>query len=221
MRLFREKSVLEASKPFELDRHEAYVRLALSPNLNAFHWADVERSGSDILAGLEEPPAQVVIIDLAALDYLGSAQLTLLVRVWKVIQNRGGKMAVVVKGEVVREVLKTAGLSSLWELVDSPAEAFQSLGLQADGRPRMTMTWPIVGLVALAGALAGLCASMMKTEGIDARVSLVVQLACSAIALAAGLWTVIRGSGARRGLGVGMVVASALLAVVEVLQTPR
>jgi anti-anti-sigma factor len=212
---------LEASKPFDLERQAAYARLALSPNLNAFHWADVERSGSEILASLEQPPVHVVIIDLAALDYLGSAQLTLLVRVWKVIQNRGGKMAVIVKGPVVREVLKTAGLSTLWQLVETPAEAFQSLGLQADGRPRMTMIWPIVGLVALTGALAGLCASMMKAEGIDGRVSLVVQLACSSIALAAGLWTVIRGSGARRGLGVGMVVASALLAVVEVLQTPR
>lgn len=217
----REKPVLETAKPYDLDRQTGYVRLTLSPNLNAFHWADVERSGSDILKGLQEPAARAVIIDLSALDYLGSAQLTLLVRVWKTIQERSGRMAVLVTAPVVREVLKTAGLSSLWEIVETRGEAFSSLGLQADGRPRMPMTWPIIGLVALAGALAGLCASVMKAEGIDARISLVVQLACSAVALASGLWTVIRGSGARRGLGVGMVVASALLAVVEVLQTPR
>jgi anti-anti-sigma factor len=212
---------VEAGKSFEFERHPGYARLTLSPNLNAFQWADIERSAIEILAAVEEVKGSNFIVDLSSLDYLGSAQLALLVRVWKAIKASNGQMVVQVTTPVVREVMNTAGLGSLWQFAESRAEAFQLLELQPDGRPRMPMTWPVIGLIALTGGVAGLCASILKTDGLDAKISLVVQLTCSAVALAAGLWTVIRGTGARRGLGVGMVVASALLAVVEVLQSPR
>ncbi|MSR56180.1 MAG: anti-sigma factor antagonist [Planctomycetaceae bacterium] len=212
---------MDASQSFSLERHSEFARLAISPELNAFHWADVERSAAAILTALEAAKVPAVIVDLSSLEYLGSAQVTLLVRVWKAIKTWEGRMVVLVTAPVVREVLKTAGLTTLWEFADSNAAAYDALGLQSDGRPRMSMTLPIVGLVALAGGLAGVCASLLKTEGLDSRVSLIVQLCCSAVALAAGLWTIIRGTGFKRGLGVGMVVASALLAVVEAIQAPR
>jgi anti-anti-sigma factor len=197
------------------------MRLALSPNLNAFHWDDVERSAAQILDHFGDARAPAVLIDLSKLDYLGSAQLTLLVRVWKAVKSRNGSMVVHVTTPVVREVLNTAGLQSLWILAETPGAAFRALGLQEDGRRRMSMAWTLVGLVALAGALAGLFGTLLKSNVLDGKTVLVAQLICSAVALAAGLWTVVRGSGARRGLGIGMVVASALLAVVGVLNHPR
>lgn len=211
---------LDAGKSFELERRAGFARLAISPNLNAFHWADVERSAAEILAALESSKAGAVIVDLSTLDYLGSAQLTLLVRVWKAIKAGQGKMVVLSSAPVVREVLNTAGLGALWEFADTLPSAYQVVGLQSDGRTRMSIVWPIIGIVALTGALAGLCASLFA-EGIDSRVSLIIQLGFSAIALISGTWIVIRGSGARRGLGVCMVVAGALLAVVEFLHVPR
>lgn len=217
----QEYLAVDAGKSFTIDRHPGYLRLALKSDLNAFHWAEIERSATDILAAIEADRDRLVLVDLVGLDYLGSSQLTLLVRVWKLIKAGHGKMVVLVTAPVVREVLNTAGLETLWEITGSRSEAFTMLNLQADGRPRMSMLWPVVGLIALAGGLTGLCASVLGTGGSDSRVSLIVQLCCSAIALGAGLWTVIRGSGVRRGLGVGMVIASALLAVVEVLQSPR
>jgi anti-anti-sigma factor len=212
---------LDSGKSFELERRTGYARLVLSPNLNAFHWADVERSAAEILTAIETTKASAVIVDLTPLDYLGSAQLTLLVRVWKAIKAGGGRMVVLSNAPVVREVLNTAGLGALWEFADSLPAAYETIGLQPDGRPRMSMIWPTIGLVALTGALAGFCATQLKAGGLDARLSLIVQLCCSAVALPSGLWTMIRGSGARRGLGIGMVLASALLAAVEFLQAPR
>ena len=213
---------MDATKSFEFDRHPEYTRLALGADLNAFHWEDLQRCAQEILKELESGKHKVVIVDLAQLNYLGSAQLTLLVRIWKIIKGRDGRMIVELKGPVVREVLKTAGLLNVWEVVDSPAAAYQLLGLEPDGRRKMSLYLPVTGLVALAAAFAGVCVTMFfKVGGLDPRVILIGQLACAAIALGAGLWTTIRASGARRGLGAGLVVASALVAVAIVFNHPR
>jgi anti-anti-sigma factor len=212
---------VDAARSFELERQSAYARLLLSADLNAFHWEDIQRSAADILAelGRTRPPA--VIVDLTTLDYLGSAQLTLLVRIWKTIKDYQGRMVVELKGSVVREVLKTAGLLNIWEVAESREDAFQRLGLAPDGRPKVSMLLPTIGLLALTAALAGVCISIWRANLIDPRFAVGGQLACAAIALLAGLWTSIRGWGARRGLGAGMVVASAVLAVTIVFNHPR
>lgn len=212
---------MSTGKSFELEHKSGYARLALYPELNAYHWADIEKSATEILGAIEESKGEPVIVDLSPLDYLGSAQVALVVRVWKAIKAGDGKMVVLVTAPVVNEVLKTAGLASIWTFADTLPAAYEALQLQSDGRPQMSMWLPIVGLVALAGAGAGLAATLMKTQGLDQKVSLYLQLGCSAVAFVAGLVTIIRGTGAKRGLGVSMVVISVLLAFVEVLKAPK
>ena len=212
---------MDAAKAFEFDRQPSYARLALAAELNAFHWDELQRSAQEILGELENGKDRTVIIDLTNLNYLGSAQLTLLVRIWKVIKGRDGRMIVELKGPVVREVLKTAGLLNVWEVVETRDAAFQLLGLQADGRQKMSAALPLIGLVALVAAIAGIGVSIARPQAVNHAVLLAAELISSAIALGAGLWTVIRGSGARRGLGAGVVVASALIAVAAVFNHPR
>jgi anti-anti-sigma factor len=211
---------VDAAKTFELDRQPTHARLALAADLNAFHWDDLQRSAQEIIGELEKGSDRTLIVDLTRLDYLGSAQLTLLVRIWKLIKGRDGRMIVELKGPVVREVLKTAGLLNVWEAVDSPDAAFRLLGLQTDGRPKMSGVFPLIGLAALVVACAGIGVSLLRPHAVDRTVLLATELAASAIALGAGLWTAIRGAGLRRGLGAGMVVAGALVAVAAVFAQP-
>src|SRR5262249_5312108 len=147
---------VDGAKTFEFDRQPAYSRLGLAAELNAFHWDELQRSAQEILGELEKTNDRTLIIDLTKLDYLGSAQLTLLVRLWKVIKGRDGRMIVELKTPVVREVLKTAGLLNVWEVVESRDAAFRLLGLQADGRQKMTATLPLIGLTALVAAIVGI-----------------------------------------------------------------
>lgn len=212
---------MDTAKPYEFERRAAYTRLTLSADLNAFHWEDLQRSAAEILTEFEKSKPKAVIVDLSLLNYLGSAQLTVLVRIWKVLKGTNGRMIVELKGPVVREVLKTAGLLNVWEFAESRPAAFQLLGLQPDGRTKLPLVLPLIGMVALVAALAALCLSIWRTGIIDARTALILQLSCSALALGAGLWTAIRGSGVHRGLGAGMVVASTLLAVAVVMYQPR
>jgi hypothetical protein len=125
------------------------------------------------------------------------------------------------KGPVVREVLKTAGLLNVWEVVESRDAAFRLLELQADGRQKMSATVLLIGLAALVAAIVGIGVSMVRPQAVEHTLLLAGELASSAIALGAGLWTAIRGSGARRGMGAALVVASALVAVVAVFNRPR
>lgn len=207
---------MDSGKSFELERHPGFARLVLNPNLNAYHWADIERSAAEILTALESAKAAGVIVDLSPLDYLGSAQLTLLVRVWKAIKASGGRMVVLVTAPVVREVLNTAGLSNLWEFSDSLASAYQTLGLQKDGRSTVNLLWPVVGLAALGGLLA----SVLKLVNLDPRLSLIVQLGCAGAALAVGVWMFIRASGMRKNLGIGMAVAAVILMIIGIMRAP-
>lgn len=206
---------MDAGKSFELELRRGYSRLALHPNLNAFRWEEVEQSAARILGEIDALNSPAVIVDLSPVDYLGSAQLTLLVRIWKSIKARDGRMVVHVTAPVVREVLNTAGLNSLWELVETHTAAVEALGLNSDGRPHMSSAWPVFGVIALLVALGACGLTFWRPGTIRPQVLMGLQLGCSALALVAGLVTAMRGAGFRRGVGVALVLTSACLAVVE------
>ena len=85
---------MDAARPFEFERQPGYARLTLGAQLNAFQWEDLQRSSQQILGELEGGRQHAVVVDLTQLDYLGSAQLTVLVRIWKLIKEHGGRMIV-------------------------------------------------------------------------------------------------------------------------------
>ena len=212
---------MDAAKSYEFERQPEYWRLTLGAAMNAFHWEDLQRSSQEILNELASARLRAVIVDLTQLDYLGSAQLTVLVRIWKTIKERNGRMIVELKAPVVREVLKTAGLLNVWEFAESRDGAIRMLGLHAGGQQKMSMVMPAIGLAALVAAVAGTCLVLWRPDVVDARALLAGQLASAAIALGTGLWTAMRASGFRRGLGAGLVVAAAIVAVAAVFHHPR
>lgn len=212
--------------PFEFESGPQVSTLSLNSSLNDVQWGDVERVGIDILRQLESLKNPALLVDLSRLEYIGSAQVALLVRIWKWIKNRNGRMVVVLTSPMVREVLTIAGLHTLWEIVDSREAAFRALGLQGNGQPVEFSTGLIVGVVALSSATIGLILHLFwgnkfGETTIDPKLILSIQLIFSAIALVAGAITVVGGKGVRRGLGVGMVVAGTLIAAVGVLNLPR
>jgi anti-anti-sigma factor len=212
---------VDGVKAYEFERQPEYWRLILGADQNAFHWEDLQQRSQEILAELTSGRYRAVIVDLTHLEYLGSAQLTVLVRIWKVIKERSGRMIIELKAPVVREVLKTAGLLNVWEVAESRDGALRMLGLQADGQQRMSMVMPAIGLAALVAAVAGTCLVLWRPDVVDARTLLAGQLASAAIALGTGLWTAMRASGFRRVLGAGLVVVAAIVAVAAVFHHPR
>lgn len=217
---------MDAEQSFEIECRPEYVRLAISPRLNAFNWPDVEQSAGRILSELEGARARMLIVDLSTLDYLGSSQVALLLRVWKSIKSREGRMVIQVTAPVVSEVLKTAGLQSLWEFTETREGALNVLGLSATGRrplwPRVAALIPsLLGLVALGGAVGVVCIRARKIMTLEPRMALILVLSCSGVGLIFGLWSALRARGPRRGVGAFLIVGAAALATYGIVTHPR
>jgi anti-anti-sigma factor len=71
------------------------------------------------LQALVEAGAHRLILDLAALEYLGSAGVRSLVVAQQAVQARGGKLALLSVRPAVREVLRICGLESRLPLAES------------------------------------------------------------------------------------------------------
>lgn len=75
-----------------------------------------------------EAGATKVILDLAALQYISSAGLRVLLMAAKKLKDRGGGLAVCAAQRYVKEVLDIAGFSSIIPSFDDEQQAIASLG---------------------------------------------------------------------------------------------
>jgi len=122
--------VVDSSEaPYRFEDRETYSVLALYPLINEGQWGNVSEVGGEIVGRLKSLRSPALVIDLSPLEYMGSAQVALLVRIWKSLKQINGRMVVQCPGEMVREVLALAGLKSLWNIVDTREAALQSLSI--------------------------------------------------------------------------------------------
>jgi anti-anti-sigma factor len=128
--------------------------MALSPDITQLPWNLVEECGDQAIAKLKECRASTLLVDLTSLDYLGSAQVALLARIWKVLAAQNGTMSVQTNSPVVREVIRTAGLHRLWSLVESQEQGLEKLGINDTGVRVVPTRWTIgPGVTAIASLL--------------------------------------------------------------------
>jgi len=146
-----------ADTDYHFQDHESHQVVIFPPELNDVQWDRIETIGNEVIAALEEITTPKVLMDIAALEYVGSAMVALVVRVGKAVRDQGGKMVVVNKHEQVFEVFRLARLESLWPIVGSEEEARIALGLpdgKRSGASSGTIVKIVVVLLALLGAAA-------------------------------------------------------------------
>jgi anti-anti-sigma factor len=147
-----QESIVDKTRlPIQFEASRDFVRMTLSPDITQVPWNVVEECGDKAISKLQECRASALLVDLTSLEFLGSAQVALLARIWKALSAQQGTMAVQVASPVVREVLKTAGLHRLWKLVESQEQGLQKLGVNATGMHVVPTRWTIApGLTAIA-----------------------------------------------------------------------
>lgn len=116
--------------PFHFERHANHSVVSLNPLINEGQWGTVTEVGTEILAHLETQPGQPVIVNLSRLNYIGSPQVALLVRLWKSLKRSQGRMAVECPSAMVCDVLTTAGLKSIWQIVETRSAALEAVGIR-------------------------------------------------------------------------------------------
>jgi anti-sigma B factor antagonist len=206
------------SPPYRLEPDRNRTVVTLLPGLNEIPWADIEQIGTEILQRLQQIATPALLVDLSALNYMGSVQVALVVRMFKAVKERGGQMIVANRDPMVLEVLSLAGLNKIWTITTSREEG---LRLLPGGEEDVDVTAPggwqtAVGLICVAVSLLGLAAVLLQADWLPRPGSVWLQGGAAALGFVFGLWGVWQGIGARRTIGGGVLVGSVALLVASV-----
>jgi anti-anti-sigma factor len=95
---------------------------------------EIRESGEQVVSELTTQRAPQCLVDLTALDYMGSSMVASIVRIWKAIEANQGRMVVAVSSIGVREVLRVTGLSRVWTIKSSYDTALHELGFSSEAK---------------------------------------------------------------------------------------
>jgi stage II sporulation protein AA (anti-sigma F factor antagonist) len=203
------------------------LTITLLPELNDKQWADIERVGTEIVDRISASPSPKVLVDLTSLSYMGSAMVALIVRLYKTVNSRGGKMVVVNTHELVFEVLKLAGLTKLWTIVGTRAEAFSSMGVKATAAPSGTgglqtggMGLVAAGVIGTVGTLVGLALQFSSSPMVPPKIALLIEVAFAFLGLGAGMF-LLNQAGNRRNLGIAFLAICVLAVLGGIVAAPQ
>ncbi|MEX0728244.1 MAG: STAS domain-containing protein [Planctomycetaceae bacterium] len=211
---------------YRFEHEGGHAVITLLPTLNDVPWADIERIGSDILLKFGSTKSPSFVVDLSSLNYMGSAMVALIVRLWKASKERNGRMVVVNRDEMVLEVLKLAGLNKVWTIVETRQQALQALGSRGSligdessgGGGWITS---ILGLLSVGAGGFALYALLNKTPQLGTQVSLGLLFGGAALGLILGLVAVLKGSGFPKVLGLVVMMAAVGIGVAGVIKMPE
>ncbi len=202
------------------EKHAGYCVLALTPAMNSCQWGEIERVGNEVLKDLEPVNTPHLIVDLSELDYIGSAMVALVVRIWKLVKSKKARMVVVNKNPMVLEVFKISKLDEVWEIVEFRQDALEILGVsrEAKSERRESNALMIVGLLAAIASGAALALDQTNPGVLVDPYRLILVFACSGIGVVMGLLFTVRSQGGRQAVGIlttlisaGVLVAACVL----------
>lgn len=179
------------------------LAVVLRPEMNEVPWTDIERIGSGIVRRVESRPRPRILVDMTELDHMGSAMVALVVRIWKTVSERQGRMIVVNRHAVVGEVLEISGLASKWTIVPTREDALAAIG-PGGGIPSSVLRGE---------TRTGVVLTMLTG------VFLLLAVLGLADAVSDGLVAGSLGRSATYWLGVGSAIVAAVLGVVAIFRT--
>jgi hypothetical protein len=154
---------------------------------------------------------------------MGSAMVALIVRIWKAVNGRNGRMVVVNNNGIVQEVLRIAGLEKVWTIVPTREEAVRELGVGSQSAERDATVGLVLmglGVLALAGAVAGLVLLLGRAQALSDRTSFLLTVTCAALGIILGGVAAFREAGTRRVLAGVLAAASLVVLVIGLVRSP-
>jgi anti-anti-sigma factor len=106
--------------------------LVLNPliHLGSLHEPEIAHETQDLLDFINKsnPIPTNLVIDLAQGDYLGTAMLGAVVKLWKRVSQRGGRLALCNVSENILQVLRVTKLHAIWPIYASRDQALAAVG---------------------------------------------------------------------------------------------
>jgi len=114
-------------------RRSGVTVLRTGSGYESFDDTTMQEFGEALMREAAEADPPRLVVDLAEVDYVGSAFLELLVRAWKRLKTRDGVMALCQAESFCLEVLESTRLNSLWPHYLTRDEAVAALKPPAHG----------------------------------------------------------------------------------------
>lgn len=106
------------------------IALILCPHspLNTLNEAEITAETLELLEVINHSPAANLIVDLQQEEYLVSAFLGAVVRLWKRVGERGGRLVMCNVSDKVFQILRATKLHTSWPIHGSREDALHALG---------------------------------------------------------------------------------------------
>lgn len=92
----------------------------------------VSEFSAQLATAIEQTNPPVLLLDLSDTAFVGSSFLGVLVRIWKRIRERNGRMALCRVNELCGEVLRASKLDTIWDVHATRESAIGALAAHGD-----------------------------------------------------------------------------------------
>lgn len=113
----------ESKSLFQIERDGSTVVLTPLVNLSDFLFESTDQETEALMASVSDPEVTAVVADLRHTNYFGTDFLSILLRLWRQIRERDGRLALCNVSASEREILSICQLNTLWTICDSLDEA--------------------------------------------------------------------------------------------------
>ncbi len=110
-----------------IERRGDLTVVSALPALESIGFGLEEQAAELIFNPLRKDPEPLIVFDLSQVDYFGSVFLGVLLRCWKLVQAKGGTMALSGVSARAKELLHLTSLDFVWPIYADRREAVEAL----------------------------------------------------------------------------------------------
>ena len=204
----------KGGRTHSFETHSKYSVLTLNPVMNDCAWSEIEKVGDEVLREIEALKSPNLVVDLSELEYIGSAMVALVVRIWKAVKAKNSRMVVVSRHPLVLEVFKIAKLNEVWTIVEFREDALEELGISPQGQEYKNGSPILVGAALIAAlAAAAMVGLNLARPGLVDPMLQMSGFGLAIIGIVAGVVLALSGRGGRRAVGIFATLLSIAVCV--------
>ena len=202
---------------FEEKRGHSVVRFL--PDLLEMSWGDVEKEAAEIVEKIKSTETARLIIDLTGMELIQSGLVASLVRMWKATDGwYDRKVVVAADKDIVREVIRSAGLLNLMTVVSSMDEAGAEIRIstkeEVRHREKRVVAWAVLPIALFSAAT--LYPVLFVDNPIIRKGAETTGMLAAGFACIASIFSMVKDDGIRRGLGIlSMIISVAVLGTIS------
>lgn len=120
-------SISQPQDAFTIERRGDLTVIVANPILESIAMGLEEQAADLLFEPLRRDPEPLLVFDLSQVDYFGSVFLGVLLRCWKLVQAKGGTMALAGVSARGKELLHITSLDFVWPIYADRREAIEAL----------------------------------------------------------------------------------------------